>query len=389
MGPDMTSIPLTFRSGRYVAQPTGYSAFLPEALPPRPEIVIDTEMQSLLSKADRALGRLDGSIQTLPNPNLFVFMYVRKEAVLSSQIEGTQSSLNDVLEVEAKVFHPDRPRDVGEVLNYIRALNYGLDRLSELPLSIRLIREIHEKLLSGVRGQNSQPGEIRTTQNWIGPQGCTLNEASFIPPPPNEVMNILGQLETFIHADIALPFLIKVGLIHAQFETIHPFSDGNGRIGRLLITFLLCHNEVLIKPVLYLSHFFKQNREEYYELLQRTRDEADWESWLKFFIRGIATVSNEATETARDIVNLREKHRQLIMEDMGRSAGKGLTVLEYIFRRPVISVNDIRAHLDVSYPSANSLIQRMVDLGLMTEITGQARNRRFRYGHYIDLFATV
>ena len=372
-----------------MAQPTGYSAFYPEALPPRPEIVIDTEMQALLSKADRALGRLDGSIQTLPNPNLFVFMYVRKEAVLSSQIEGTQSSLNDVLEVEAEVFHPDRPRDVGEVINYIAALNYGLDRLSELPLSIRLIREIHEMLLSGVRGQHMQPGEIRTTQNWIGPRGCTLNEASFIPPPPNEVMNTLGQLEIFIHADIALPFLIKVGLIHAQFETIHPFSDGNGRIGRLLVTFLLCHNEVLIKPVLYLSHFFKQNREEYYDLLQRTRDEADWESWIKFFIRGIAVVSNEATETARDIVNLREEHRQLITEGLGRSAGNGLTVLEYIFSRPIINVNEIGDLLGVSYTSANNLVQRMVDLGLMTEITGQTRNRRFRYGHYIDLFASV
>jgi Fic family protein len=385
----MASIPQNFRSGRYVAQPTGYSAFYPEALPPRPEIVIDTEMQALLSKADRALGRLDGSIQTLPNPNLFVFMYVRKEAVLSSQIEGTQSSLNDVLEVEAEVFHPDRPRDVGEVINYIAALNYGLDRLSELPLSIRLIREIHEMLLSGVRGQHMQPGEIRTTQNWIGPRGCTLNEASFIPPPPNEVMNTLGQLEIFIHADIALPFLIKVGLIHAQFETIHPFSDGNGRIGRLLVTFLLCHNEVLIKPVLYLSHFFKQNREEYYDLLQRTRDEADWESWIKFFIRGIAVVSNEATETARDIVNLREEHRQLITEGLGRSAGNGLTVLEYIFSRPIINVNEIGDLLGVSYTSANNLVQRMVDLGLMTEITGQTRNRRFRYGHYIDLFASV
>lgn len=385
----MVSTPQDFRSGRYVAQPTGYSAFFPEALPPRPEIVIDTEMQSLLSRADRALGRLDGSIQTLPNPNLFVFMYVRKEAVLSSQIEGTRSSLNDVLEAEAKIFHPDRPRDIGEVFNYITAMNYGLDRLSKLPLSVRLIREIHEKLLSGVRGQHMQPGEIRTTQNWIGPEGCALNEASFIPPPPTEVMNSLGQLEKYIHAETPLPFLIKVGLIHAQFETIHPFLDGNGRIGRLLITFLLCHNEVLIKPVLYLSHFFKQNREEYYELLQLTREEADWESWLKFFIRGIATVSNEATETARDIVNLREEHRNLITEGMGRSAGNGLKVLEYIFRRPIINVNEVGDLLDVTYPSANSLIQRMVDLGLMTEVTGQARNRRFRYGHYIDLFAGV
>jgi Fic family protein len=211
------------------------------------------------------LGRLDGSIQTLPNPDLFVYMYVRKEAVLSSQIEGTQSSLQDVLAAEAHIFSPDRPRDVNEVVNYVRAMNYGLQRLAELPVSVRLIREIHTELLQGVSGSHLTPGELRTSQNWIGPGGCTLNEATFVPPPHHQVQDMLGDLEKFLHTDTGLPLLIKIGLAHAQFETIHPFLDGNGRVGRLLITFLLCEQQVLLKPVLYLSYFFKRNRQQYYE----------------------------------------------------------------------------------------------------------------------------
>ncbi len=216
-------------------------------------------MQVLLSRADRALGRLDGSIQTLPHPDLFVFMYVRKEAVLSSQIEGTQSSLQDVLAAEARILSPDRPQDVDEVVNYVHALNYGLRRLSELPVSVRLIREIHSKLLQGVRGSQLTPGEIRTSQNWIGPGGCSLNEATFVPPPPHEVAQHLADLEKFVHSETQLPVLIRIGLAHAQFESIHPFLDGNGRVGRLLITFLLCEQEILLKPVLYLSHYFKSS----------------------------------------------------------------------------------------------------------------------------------
>ncbi|HDJ29884.1 MAG TPA: Fic family protein, partial [Candidatus Acetothermia bacterium] len=233
------------RAGRYVRQPQGYRAFIPAPLPPNPPVRVDAQMQVALSQAELALGRLDGSIQTLPDPDLFVFMYVRKEAVLSSQIEGTQSSLDDLLEAEAKIFRADRPRDVEEVLNYVNAMNYGLERLRTLPISVRLIREIHKRLLKGVRGARRQPGELRTTQNWIGPGGCTLNEATFVPPPPSEVPKALGDWERFLHKDYAMPFLIKVGLAHAQFETIHPFLDGNGRIGRLLITFLLCERGIL------------------------------------------------------------------------------------------------------------------------------------------------
>jgi fido (protein-threonine AMPylation protein) len=243
-------------------------------------------MQRLLSEADRALGRLDGSLQTLPHPDPFVYMYVRKEAVLSSQIEGTQSSLQDLLAEEAHVAADDRPRDVEEVVNYVRAMNHGLARLAGLPVSVRLIREIHAELLSGVRGSRPTPGELRRTQNWIGPGGCTLAEATFLPPPPDAVPGALGDLEKFLHAGGDLPLLVQIGLAHAQFETIHPFLDGNGRVGRLLITFLLCEKGALRKPVLYLSHYFKKHRQAYYELLQAVRDRGAFEEWLASILRG-------------------------------------------------------------------------------------------------------
>ena len=233
------------RSGTYVQQLTGYRAFIPKPLPPDPPISIDGQLQVQLSLADRALGRLDGSIQTLPNADLFVYMYVRKEAVLSSQIEGTQSSLQDLLAAEAQILAPDRPHDVAEVVNYVNAMNYGLERLATLPVSVRLIREIHQRLLAGVRGSFLTPGELRTSQNWIGPSGCTLQDAIFVPPPQSEVPIAFGALEQFIHGDSELPLLIEIGLAHAQFETIHPFLDGNGRVGRLLIAFLLCERQVL------------------------------------------------------------------------------------------------------------------------------------------------
>lgn len=373
------------RAGEYIVQPGGHLAFAPATLPPNPPIVIDAELQRLLSLADRALGRLDGSIRTLPNPDLFVFMYVRKEAVLSSQIEGTQSSLNDLLEAEAEIFDAQRPRDVDEVLNYVRAMNYGLERLASLPLSTRLIREIHNELLSGVRGGNRQPGELRKIQNWIGPAGCTLKEASFVPPPPQTVEDCLSQLEIFLH-DESLPALITIGLAHVQFETIHPFLDGNGRVGRLLIAFLLYQREILQTPVLYISHYFKKYRPEYYEKLQAVRDHGDWEGWLKFFLTGVQETAKEASDTAKHIVELREAHRQLITEQFGRVAGNALKVLEYLYERPIINVQDIIRLTEVTYPAANNLMNKFVEHGLLAEITGHSRNRQFRYGPYIDLF---
>ncbi len=374
------------RAGRYMAQPAGYRAFYPAPLPPQPSLQLEGELQGLLSQADRALGRLDGSIQILPNPDLFVFMYVRKEAVLSSQIEGTQSSLQDLLAAEAHILAPDRPRDVDEVVNYVNAMNYGLARLEELPVSVRLIREIHERLLQGVRGMRLTPGELRRSQNWIGHAGCSLNEASFVPPPPHEVPVALGALETFLHADSELPQLVQVGLAHAQFETIHPFLDGNGRVGRLLITFLLCQREILGKPVLYLSHFFKQHRAEYYERLQAVRDSGDWEGWLAFFLRGVASVSREATETARRILALREDHRAKVTAGLGRAAGNGHKLLEHLYQRPIVSVADVQLLTTTTYTAANNLVSRLVALGILEEATGYRRNRLFRYQAYIELF---
>ena len=375
------------RAGTYQNQTTGYRAFIPAPLPPDPPIAIDDELQTLLSQADRALGRLDGSIQTLPNSDLFVLMYVRKEAVLSSQIEGTQSSLNDLLRAEARIYDPDRPADVREVSNYVAALDYGLERLSDLPISVRLIREIHERLLKGVRGAHLQPGELRKSQNWIGPSGATLNEATFIPPPPHEVPQALSDLEHFMHAKDSMPALIRIGLTHAQFETIHPFLDGNGRVGRLLITFMLCEQGTLQSPVLYLSHYFKANRTEYYEHLQNIRNDGGWEAWLKFLLRGIADVSREATDTARAIVSLRETDRDKIINELGRVAGNALKVHELLFRFPLVSVNPVSDMLEVSFTSANRLVERLVDIGILIEATGNARNRVFQYQNYINIFS--
>jgi len=374
------------RAGRYLRQPTGYSAFSPAPLPPEPALTLTGSLQGLLSQADRALGRLDGSVLTLPNPDLFVFMYVRKEAVLSSQIEGTQSSLQDLLAAEADLFDGTMPRDVDEVVNYVRAMKHGLARLQTLPVSVRLIREIHGVLLDGVRGGRLQPGDLRRSQNWIGPAGCTLATASFVPPPHEDVPQALGELERFLHAEDDLPALVRIALAHVQFETIHPFLDGNGRVGRLLITFLLTECGVLHKPVLYLSHYFRRHRQAYYDHLQAVRDRGAWEDWLQFFLHGVVEVAGEAAETARRIQLLREQHRLAITDGLGRAAGNGHRVLESLYDRPIVTVSDVRAMTGTTYPAANTLVARLVDMGILMEMTGFARNRRFRYEPYVRLF---
>jgi Fic family protein len=375
------------RAGRYVAQPAGYRAFIPADLPPNPAVAMDNELWTLLSEADRALGRLDGSVQALPNPDLFVAMYVRKEAVLSSQIEGTQASLIDVLAFEVQALEPGRPQDVAEVVNYVAAMNHGLALLKTLPVSLRLIREIHGRLLRGGRGSTRSPGEFRTSQNWIGAPGATLASATFVPPPPVEMDRALGAWERFLHDPAPMPALIKVGLAHAQFETIHPFLDGNGRTGRLLITFMLCERRILHAPLLYLSHYFKEHRQAYYDRLQAVRDDGDWEGWLKFFLHGVAEVSQEATLTARRIVDLREAHRTLITERLGRGAGRGLQLLEGLYHRPIVTVQTVAGLTGLAFANANALVGQLVELGLLSEITGRKRDRRFAYGPYLKLLA--
>lgn len=361
-------------------------AFMPKPLPPDPPLEVDHEMWTLLSRADRALGRLDGSTEVLPNPDLFVAMYVRKEAVLSSQIEGTQASLTDVLEYEVKKPTLKSVMDVGEVVNYVAAMSYGLDRLREGTVPLSLVKELHAKLLAGVRGGDRTPGQFRNRQVWIGPEGCGINEATYVPPPTEKVAAAMGQLEQFILRPGPMPPLISIGLIHAQFETIHPFFDGNGRIGRLLITLLLCRDRILGRPLLYLSHYFKKNRMRYYDLLQATREPGTWEDWLKFFIHGVSDVADEAAATARRIINLREQHRELLQEQLKQKASVGLVLLDRLCLNPIVDVKLVADITGQSYANANLLVADFERLGLLRETTGRKRNRRFAYRPYLDLF---
>lgn len=368
------------RAGRWVKQLEGYKAFIPSPLPPDPAIRLDTAMANLLSDADRALGRLDGVATVLPNPDLFVATYVKHEAVLSSQIEGTQSTLEDVLEYEADGPQEGSSKDVQEVVNYVAAMNHGLRRLPTLPLSKRLLRELHGELLQGTRGGEKTPGEFRTSQNWIGPAGCTLTTASFVPPPPSQLHDALDGLERFLHNREALPPLIHVALAHAQFETIHPFLDGNGRVGRLLITLLLCERGVLRQPLLYLSIYLKAHRAQYYDRLTAIRQDGDWEGWLSFFLRGVREVSDSATQTAQDILKLRETARAQVQ------SAYSLRLIDGLFQHPVVNVRKVEQLLGCSFATADKTLSELEGLGLVREITGGKRNRRFRFEPYLQLF---
>ena len=373
------------RTGKVVAQPTGYDAFIPNALPPVPAINIDSEMQYLLSAADRKLGRLDGITRVLPNPDLFLAMYVKKEAVLSSQIEGTQASLVEVLDVPAKEHDETKKNDIVDVVNYVKAMNYGLQRLETLPLSLRLIREIHAILLQGVRGSDRNPGEFRKSQNWIGVAGCTLATATFVPPPVDEMLKAMGDLEKYFYDESFIPPLIKIALIHAQFETIHPFLDGNGRVGRLLITFWLCQQEILSKPLLYLSYYFKLNRTEYYDKLMDVRLHGSWEEWIKFFLKGIETVSDEATNSATAILTLRDRYSN----ELSRIAGSNSNyqkLLDYLFEVPVIGRKEIIDVLGVSSPTAGELIDRFCSIGILHDVTPEKqRNKKYHFIEYLNI----
>lgn len=373
------------RAGRYVMQPEGYRAFIPAALPASPPVALSDVTNHLLSQADIALGRLDGAIRTLPDADQFTLMYVRKEAVLSSRIEGMRSSLDDVLRDEAGV-PGHRPADVSEVRNYVAAMGHGLSLLESLPISVRLIREVHRVLLTGVRGSERQPGEIRTSQNWIGFAGSTLAQASFVPPPPHEVGPALASLERFIHDESPMPYLVRSALVHAQFEIIHPFLDGNGRVGRLLSTLMLCDRGLLSKPVLYLSEYFAMNQLRYYDLLQAVHDEGAWEDWIAFYLRGVSEVAERSAETVYDILELREGHRHLVTTEFGRRAVSGLVLLDHLFSEPILNVNRVGEITGLTYRAAADLVEQFVVHDLLEEITGQSRNRQFRYSRYLGIF---
>lgn len=358
-------------------------AFVPPRLPPAPAVQMDGLFRRLES-ANRALGRLDGVTSILPDTPLFLYMYVRKEALLSSQIEGTQSSLSDLLLFESEEAPGVPLDDVQEVSNYVAAMNHGLARIREgFPISLRLIREIHDILLSKGRGSTKQPGEFRRSQNWIG--GTRPGNALFVPPPPERVLDLMSDLEAFIHADTPeIPSLIKAGLVHVQFETIHPFLDGNGRLGRLLITFLLCTQGILKEPTLYLSLYFKTHRRHYYDLLQRVRERGDWETWLEFFLDGISETSLQAAEAAREILSLFEADRHRI-ENLGRPAASALRVHQLLQQKPIVSIPDAAHKLGISAPTIAKSIQHLEKLGIIRETTGKQRGRMFVYSDYLSI----
>jgi len=373
------------RTGNFINQLEGiaqYKAFVPSPLPFT--INIDSGLQNLLSRADLALGRLDGVADILPNVDFFILMYMRKEATLSSQIEGTRATFVDVLKAESKIEDAEIHKDVDEILNYINAMNYGIERLRQLPLSLRLIREIHKKLLHKVRGEQRHPGEFRTSQNWVG--GTSLQTAVFIPPPHSDVLKLMANLEEYFHHTSPSPILIKTGLAHAQFETIHPFLDGNGRIGRLLVTFYLYQQGVLRKPLLYLSDFFKANKQVYYDKLSAFREKDDIEGWLKFFMEGVINTSEKAVTTARRIISLREDHLTKVTS-LGRSTEKGMFLLNQLYKTPLVRVKDVEFITSLSNPNALALVRKLVKLGILKETTGYKRNRVFSYEDYISLFS--
>lgn len=374
------------RAGTFVPTSAGYSAFMPEDLPPNPPLEYDDELHSLLSKADRNLARLDGITSVLPNPDLFIAMYVKKEALLSSQIEGTQASLEGVLEFEADLTPKDDVNEIKEVVNYIKALNYGIDRLNDNPMSLTLLKEIHKVLLEGTRGDDKNSGEFKTCQNYIGMPGASINEAIFVPPTPDMTILAMEGLEKFFYSRDNIPPLVKIALIHAQFETIHPFLDGNGRIGRLLITFYLVWREILSKPLLYLSIYLKNNRTEYYDLLMKVRTDGAWEDWVKFFLKGISETSQEAANTAREILTLKEDIISKLYEN-SISSIYAVKLVDLLFDRPLVSNQYIAYKLNISQVTASTLVNRFEDIGILNEVTGKKRYKMYLCTDYVEIIS--
>ena len=355
--------------GRLVSCPGGYRAYIPAPLPPR--IAWDGALAAALSAADRAVGRLAGEGRRLPNPHLFIRPFVRREAVLSSRIEGTQATLGELLAAEAGGVVERSSADLREVANYVVALEYGLERLSALPLSLRLVRELHERLMQGVRGEVATPGEFRRSQNWIGPPGCTLNNATYVPPPASELMGCLDTWERFLHDD-ALPPLVHAALVHSQFEAIHPFLDGNGRVGRLLITFLLIERNIIPSPLLYLSAYFEATREEYYARLLAVTQNGAWEEWLVYFLQGVALQAEDAVNRIRRIDDLFARWRRRLEGGQSRQPER---VLELFAESPFWSVSGLAARLDVAYTTARRAIERLEAAGIVTLAWPTGRGR--------------
>ena len=351
----------------------GYWAFNPPPLPP--PLGATWELARQVSEADRALSELAGIGRTLPNPHLLIAPFIRREAVLSSRIEGTQASLSDLFSYEgAGVVNPPAS-DVREVFNYVQALEHGLARLKELPISLRLIREVHGRLMAGVRGEHLTPGEFRRSQNWIGPAGCTLSEATFVPPPETEMTRALGELEKYLHAPSPLPPLVRLALLHYQFEAIHPFLDGNGRMGRLLVTLLLCAEGLLREPLLYLSAYFERSRQEYYRLLLEVSRSGTWEEWVIFFLRGVAEQARDAIRRSEQLIQLREDFRQRVQA--ARGSARLLALLDHLFSHPAITMAHAAAKLKVTHFAAAKNVRKLVAQGILQETTGRRRNRVF------------
>lgn len=375
------------RLGRFIETPVAgeiVRAFVPPPLPPHPPVDV-LALLDRLGQAERALGRLDGITMLLPRQELFLYMYVRKEAVLSSQIEGTQSTLSDLLRFETEAQSGQPIDDIREVSNYVDAMMFGLERLQELPLSLRLIREMHGRLLQSGRGGTKSPGYFRRSQNWIG--GSRPGNALFVPPPPTEMEACLDALERFMHEDESrLPALIKAGLLHVQFETIHPFLDGNGRIGRLLVTLYLCVNGVLHKPLLYLSLYLKTHRNDYYRLLQEVREHGAWEAWLEFFLTGVADTANQAFDAASRIVDLFKADRERITMESDR-AGSALRLHELFQQNPYLTANQLVERTGLSLPTVNAALADLERLSVLREVTGRKRGRVFSYWRYLAILS--
>lgn len=376
---------MAIKIGNFVKQPAGFKAFVPEKFPPFKTLKLDVNTEKLHTEAVFQLGKLDGITLLLPDLDFFIFMYVRKEATLSSQIEGTKATMIDSIRAEVEITN-DLPKDVDDILHYIKAMNYGLNRIKEFPLSLRFLREVHEILMKQARTESfANPGEFRTSQNWIG--GGSPATARFVPPPVHEMTRALDDLEKFLCNENDLLPLIKTALVHAQFETIHPFNDGNGRTGRLLTTFYLCQQKILDRPVLYLSEYFKKNRESYFDLLDNYHNKGDIVQWLNFFLEGIAVVAREAIQTCREVTALQSRDTGK-MQKLGKSAEKGVLVLRELYKLPIVNVKKVEHWTGLSRVNANKLVDKLVDVGILDQMDkNETYARTFRYKDYLSVFS--